>query len=129
MADTSQDTFTWSARAIDHEYCGSWDWTLKPDELADVLQFLENLQKLRWGEIEAQRTGGRERHKKHHFMDVHQLCQEARQRLESISTDAEVPEKLFRFRLTGKQRLWGHRRQGCFHILWFDRDHCVYPVD
>ncbi|MEP7350514.1 MAG: hypothetical protein ABI668_11285 [Sphingorhabdus sp.] len=71
-------------------------------------------------------TGGRDRHKMHHNMDVDILADEAQYRLIEIEKFADT---IFRFRLGSKKRLWGFRIVNKFEILWYDPGHEIYPTD
>jgi hypothetical protein len=116
----------WNFGLIDHSHEGSWDWKITSDESETFLKFLSDMQKLSWNEIRALTTG---KHKKNHDMPTESLCKEAKDRLGEIGLGDQ--ESLFRFRLSGKVRLWGLflGRRHEFHILWWDRDHEVYPTD
>lgn len=124
--------FKFSSSQIDLDVgpqCGcAWEWG--PGNLIwrDVLHYLNDFSGKTWAEIEAERTGGRNRHKKHHSMEVASLPKEARNRLGQHLGD-DAPDTLFRFRLSGTNRLWGIRDGAIFHILWFDADHQVYPTE
>ena len=87
---------------------------------------LESMSRLTWAEILAQTTGGRERHNKHHGQSVDSLCAEAQERWEHLErTEGE----LFRFRVGGKQRIWGVRHGAKFFVVWWDAEHKVYPTE
>lgn len=64
--------------------------------------------------------------KRDHACDVADLSSEAQKRLRE--RDLEDVGELLRFRFTGTQRLWGWRDRTYFFVLWWDPDHCVYPV-
>lgn len=36
--------------------------------------------------------------------------------------------KIYECRINGKMRLFGHRVKNTYHIIWFDRNHEVYPM-
>lgn len=111
---------------LDHDHHGSWDWDLTPDERDTFLRFMRDTQSSTWNELRSQTSGG---HKKHHDMATDDLAKEARERLGEIGLGDQ--ESLFRFRLTGKVRLWGafvgQRHE--IHVIWWDREHQVYPTD
>jgi hypothetical protein len=119
----------WNFSLMDRSYDGgSWDWDLSIEEHVQFLDFLHEMQKLTWKEIWAQTTGGRVAHRKHHDHDTDSLCAEARERLSDVKLGEQ--SKLFRFRLGGTIRVWGFFRNSDhqFYLLWWDRDHEVYPV-
>lgn len=92
-----------------------------------ILYNLNELSKLPWSEIYAQRTGGKERHKKHHDMSVELICDEAFKRWLDIGL--EEYDTAFRFRFSNKQRLWGYRVFKVFNIVWWDPNHMIYPTE
>lgn len=107
----------WQFRHVDLE--GPWGWALvKPCDVADVLSKLRDFEGMRWSEICHAK-------KQHHSCEVDTLCPRAKRRLLDLGLDDE--DALFRFRLTGTQRLWGVRRGAAFFILWWDPDHEVCP--
>lgn len=123
QADRPVFSFTFADRA----HSQSWSWA-DGDEANELVHFLCDISKSSWHEIAAQQTGGGQRHRKHHPMPFEQLCPEAQARLSELRHD-ELFEEIYRFRLAGKKRLWGFRDEATFHILWWDRDHAVYPLD
>ncbi|QQX83757.1 hypothetical protein JJQ59_15250 [Cupriavidus necator] len=111
---------------------GKWSWGQDRQWSAQdweniILPALEALQALTWGEIVAQRTGGNNRHKKHHDMDVGVIDDEALERW--IARGLEEYDTAFRFRLGNMPRLWGFRTAAKFNIVWWDPAHRIYPVD
>ncbi|PBC80100.1 hypothetical protein BX265_4936 [Streptomyces sp. TLI_235] len=53
------------------------------------------------------------------------LCKDALDRLTEIGRDDMT--KIQRLELTGLQRLYGFLDGHVFHIVWWDRQHEVYP--
>lgn len=128
---TSGSPFQWDASIMDTDVgkqpeC-DWTWDVAPEELQELLKFLGQCSERTWGELEADRTGQRERHKKHHEQDVSSLCSAARARLLSITDESH--DKLFRFRYGGTERLWGVRDRAKFYLIWLDLNHRVCPTD
>lgn len=127
--DIRQDLVQWTVCEMDYEYSGLWNWDLKGKEAHKVLGYLEGLSQKTWGQVEQERTGGKDRHRKHHPMQVSDLCKEAQKRLKERFQNDELPEELYRFRLAGEVRLWGIRSGRTFKIIWYDRKHRVYPTE
>lgn len=69
-----------------------------------------------WGEI---------RGDKHKFIPSENLCTEARRRLVDIAQDDA--DGLYELRLSGTERVWGHRIEDVCHLVWWDPDHTVCP--
>lgn len=115
----------WSIREADLcSGCSFSQWDCTGSRTLDLLGFLEEAGKKTWGEVLRETSGG---HRKHHSQSVKTIAREARERLKEIYGNA--PEELFRFRLSGKTRLWGIRRRDVFCLLWLDQEHRVYPVE
>lgn len=114
----------WTAREID-DVNGAKDgrrWDLKASETLELLKFLDELTGKTWGECENETANG---HKRHHDHAIKDLTPEAQDRLRHLD---ENEERIFRFRLKGKCRLWGFRSGDLFRVLWYDPEHAVYPV-
>lgn len=127
--DIRQNLVQWTVREMDHEYSGLWNWELKSNEAHEILGYLEELSQKTWGEVDQERTGNRDRHRKHHPMPVSRLSKEAQKRLKERFQNDELPEELYRFRLEGKVRLWGIRSGRTFKVIWLDRKHKVYDSE
>lgn len=110
---------TWTARDIDVDGFerSSVGWNLTPKAAGEILAFLERLSERTWGEWCSDQN-------MHHHQSVDSLDRPYRERIQ----EKEDCEKVFRFRLSGKSRLWGFRSGHEFRVLWFDPDHEVYPV-
>ena len=127
--DIRQNLVQWTVCEMDYEYSKPWNWDLKGKEAHKVLGYLEGLSQKTWGEVDQERTGNRDRHRKHHSTPVSRLSKKARDRLKERFKDEELPEELYRFRLEGEVRLWGIRSGRTFKLIWYDRDHQVYPTE
>ena len=120
---------TWTIDEADR--AGEWNSGTSRDWTEDCWQTilhpkLSEFEKLTWGEIDTFTTGGKERHKMHHDMEVSILADEAQYRLIEIEKYADI---IFRFRLGAKRRLWGYRILNKFEAIWYDPNHEIYPVD
>jgi hypothetical protein len=104
---------------------GRWGWrAISPAELEQVLQRIRSFESMTWAEIE-RKTGRSGSHC--HAMEPDRLCSEAQERLTKLRLD-EITE-LYSMRCDGAARIWGYRTGHVFHVLWWDRDHTVYPMD
>jgi hypothetical protein len=105
-------------------------WAFKPGLLAaDIFTFICEVSQSTWGEIENQETGTGRRKKRHHSYSVDGLCERARDRFGERHYDELFDPEVVRFRLDGKQRLWGVREGAVFHVIWWDPEHKVCPTD
>ena len=63
--------------------------------------------------------------KRNHLNRVEGFSPKAQKRLRELGRDEFL--ELHSIRLTGTGRLYGVLRGGVFYIIWWDRDHLVYP--
>ena len=73
-----------------------------------------------WGEITGLRGSS------NHPLPFDKIASAAQRRLKEIGRD-DI-DLLFQLNIQGKERVWGVRLEGIFHLLWWDPDHTVYPV-
>lgn len=69
-------------------------------------------------------SGGKKRARNHDH-EVPELGKAAQNRIKQLP---EAEERIFRFRLSNKTRLWGFRSGDLFRVLWYGPKHKVYPV-
>jgi len=118
---------TYCVTRKDHE--GTWSW-MEPrawtaaEWQQEIEPSMTNFSRLTWGEIDALASGSG--HKMHHSHETKQLVQEAKQRW--VSLGLEEFDTVFRFRMSGTKRAWGYVVQGHFHLVWWDRNHSIFPV-
>ncbi len=113
---------------------GIWSWGQQrqwsdDDWRKTIYCNLINFEKLTWSEIYDQKTGGKKQsiRKKHHDMNICDICKEAQSRWNEIGLDDH--EMIFRFRLGNLPRLWGYRIYTKFFIIWWDKFHRICPTD
>lgn len=93
----------------------------------ELVSFLCEMNRLTWNEIRAQMAGG---HKKHHDHPIDRLNARVRTALSRRPDLEEILDSdLFRFRLSGRKRLWGFVQEQTFYVLWWDPLHRVYPTE
>ncbi len=110
---------------------GEWSWgsrsCLVDDWDVKLHPFLLEYEKKTWNQISAECTGKKKRRPKHIDYTTTSICKEARDRL--VELEFDDVDRIFRFRLSGKERLYGINRLHIFMVLWWDPEHNVYPVD
>ncbi len=118
---------SWCARSSDCE--GEWSWGEQrqwndSEWTDDILMSMNHLEGLDWKEIQSMSsdTG----HLMHHDHDILDLCDDAVQRWVELELDQF--ETVFRFRLGNKKRAWGIEKGGHFYLIWWERNHRIYPV-
>jgi len=119
----------WCCKQADLD--GKWSWGQErqwseQDWNTIIQPNLEMFSGLTWADIFAQQTGTKERHNKHHEMEISEIITEAINRWEEIELDQY--DTIFRFRLSGKKRLWGYRITHTFKLVWWDPTHQIYPT-
>lgn len=62
-----------------------------------------------------------------HEIPKDQICNEAQKRLAAIGQD-DV-DVLFSLRIGKRPRVWGIRDRNVMRIIWWDRNHTVYPMN
>jgi hypothetical protein len=106
---------------VDTAYGGEWGWTMEDAER--ILDFLRTVSQSKWHELMAMTAG---RHKRHHWQPVKSLDDPAKDRLAQLHWDMD---DIFRFRSSGKERLWGFIDGDLFYPIWWDPNHRVYPTE
>jgi hypothetical protein len=103
-------------------------WAFNPtgDEAVELLEFLRQMGRSTWRDIEEQRVDGRQ---KHHFQDAESFDAPARRDFKRSKLGERFGEEMFRFRLGSKKRLWGFRKDPTFHVIWWDPKHKVCPTE
>lgn len=118
---------TWCARIADLE--GQWSWGemrgwTEAEWGSDISNGLNNLENLDWSEI--QNMNSDTGHLMHHDHDVTTLRDEAVSRWFELEYDQF--DTIFRFRLGNLRRAWGLEVQGHFYLIWYERNHLIYPT-
>lgn len=96
---------------------------------AEVLDFMCQITGSTWTQVYAQMYSPKNKpsRPKHHYQGVETLVVQAQDRIVAAGLE-EIVDDVFRFRLASKKRLWGFVRDGVFHVLWWDREHKLYPL-
>ena len=101
-----------------------------PDQATEIFNFLCEMGRRSWAEIESDLTGTRNRHRKHHDQPIESLtCAEAKNTISEQALDDTFGDSIFRFRVKGDKRLWGFRNDNTFHVIFWDPDHVLYETD
>ena len=116
---------TWCASIADTDGAWSWreerQWT--DNEFTNhISKTLNSLAQSTWHDIHQMRSGGLS---SHHEQELSTIVNEAQDRWMQLDIQSDMT---FRFRLTGKQRAWGVREGPHFKLVWYDRNHSIYPV-
>jgi hypothetical protein len=103
-------------------------WVFKPDgeDASELFEFMCQMAELTWREIEGQRSGA---HRKHHDQPIASIAPKARGYIAKQKLDETFGDTIFRFRLSGKKRLWGFRDGHVFYVVWWDAKHRVCPTE
>ncbi|WP_306204112.1 hypothetical protein [Actinoplanes sp. RD1] len=128
LPEAGEHGLLFSFRYADHGYQGKWAWP-QATAAEEVLNFFCHVGASTWHEVRAQLFSSRSgSHRKHHDQRVDSLCPEARQRIAMLNHRQMFGDRIFRFRVGGRKRLWGFVKGGVFYVLWWDPEHQVYPT-
>jgi hypothetical protein len=118
----------WQMPFSDRE--GKWKWHEARDwndkENQEIISFLNEYKNKTWNEIEREICNSKHQ-QKHKEQPTSTLCQDARKRWKKLDT-ISIFDTSFRFRLTGKKRIWGIRIEHEFFIVWYERHHKICPI-
>lgn len=103
---------------MDHD--GPWHWSAISDsKWREIIQKLAVWEKKTWVQVLSEDPSTQ------HPVAIAKLIKPARTRLQELKLDDL--DELFRFRLTGRERLWGVRLDNVFYSLWWDPKHEICP--
>jgi hypothetical protein len=122
-------TPTFSFRHSDRGTTATWKFAPEGEHASELVQFMCEMSRLTWAEIERQQTGGKDRHRKHHSQEISTLAPDAQRDIARTKLDEIFGDAMFRFRLSGERRLWGFRTGRIFHAVWWDPEHDVYKTE
>ncbi len=102
------------------EMCEPYGWhELDSDSIARVRERLAAFESMTWREI---LLDGK---KRHHNVNIRDLCKPAQDRLTELGLDDL--DRLLSLGLTGSERIWGILASGVMNLLWWDPDHRICP--
>lgn len=119
---------TWCARISDQD--GEWSWSESRDWTGkewsnEIMKPLNSMEGQEW--LELQNMSSDTGHLMHHDHEVADLCREAQDRW--IELNYEEFDTVFRFRTGNLKRAWGIEQMGHFYLIWYERNHNIYPTD
>lgn len=113
--NSDDPTVIWGFSFVD--LGGPWGWSkIEPNVLTHVLEFFHQLEALRPNEVFGSR---------HKRVEPEALSPEANKRLAEIELDDL--DCLWELRVSGLERIWGHRDGHVFYPIWWDPFHQVCP--
>lgn len=123
---------TWCDSESDREGRWAWgetrDWS--PNEWEDqIYPTMKSMESQTWNQIINEMKTKARRGKSvpyHHQQELDTLIKEAQDRWISLGLDQY--DTLFRFRLGSTRRAWGIRLGSHFFLVWYERNHKIYPV-
>ncbi|MEV0356617.1 hypothetical protein AB0H71_11190 [Nocardia sp. NPDC050697] len=85
------------------------------------------MSKLDWREVKALTTHSKGGSRPlHHSQSVSSICADAQRRLSDLEI---VVDEVFRLWHGNLPRLWGYLSGAVFNIVWWDRNHRIYPTE
>lgn len=103
-----------------------WKFKPSPQEAKKIVEFLCEIAGSTWRQIENMTSNGR---RMHHGQELKKVTPKARRDAERQELGETFGDEIFRFRLGSKRRLWGFRKKGTFHVVWWDPEHEAYPTE
>lgn len=126
----------WSLDKVDKE--GNWSWGPRGWEThvwdKKIEPFFREYEKKLWKTILTETTYNKKmgrNHQKHIYYSLIDLLQknpEVYERLEELELEDCGDGKIFRFRVTGKIRLYGFLFGPIFGFVWYDPIHMIWPI-
>ena len=110
----------WKFRSLDLDFPWGFSKQGAKDDFNKVVKKLKNFEHLTWAEIDKNK-------KWNHSILISKMSQPARKRLEELKIDAGDQETLYQLRIAQKERIYGIREHGEFHIIWWDPEHKANP--
>ena len=116
--DHNVEKVAWRTGWMDHG--GPWDWSnVEKEKFVEILQKLGHWEQKTWAQIMAEDPTNQ------HDVEVPAMIKDAQDRL--VEKNLDDYDSLFRFRFSGRERLWGVRAENIFYLLWWDPEHEVCP--
>lgn len=106
---------SWQFSKADMEY-KRWS-VANAEDIEEILKKLQGLESQTWGEIRQQDNGC-------HTVQCNKFITEAKKRMAELKL---TYEEMFSIRIDGKKRLYGVIEDGVFLMIWYDREHEIYP--
>ena len=117
---TSGETLSWGVSMLDRH--GPFGHAISADDVAEILDFLKQIEKQTWNEVlKNRRDGG------NHEVEVRLIQKAAQKRLKD--RDLDDIDTLISLRMGAKKRIWGVRQGAVFRLLWWDPKHQVFPTE
>ncbi|MDH2424707.1 hypothetical protein [Sphaerisporangium sp. TRM90804] len=118
-AETSPERICWRFCHVDHD--GPWGFgKMDATTLRELLDKLMQFESMKVNEV----FSNGEEPGKHYEVDRIPNAA-ARERLEELRLSDMT--KISRLRLGGKVRLYGFMEGNCFHVVWWDPEHQIWP--
>jgi len=116
----NSEQVAWRFGWIDRDEACRWSFeSVAADKLAEIIKKLGDWEGKTWAQILT------EDKKAQHDVALESLIPDAQAQLQKMKLDDF--DALFRFRFSGKERLWGVRIDNIFYLLWWDPEHEVCP--
>jgi hypothetical protein len=112
---------SWALSRCDLDGC-TWSWKqVTGDDMLQIVRRLREYETRPWKEILQDKSNG--------SIEVthDNIAAEAKQRL--IDQKLEQYDTIWKLRIEKSARVWGVRVGATFHILWWDPEHTVYPMN
>ena len=93
-------------------------------DFKEIFEKLKEYESMKWEEI-MKASGGKKTGNNNHFVSIDGIIKEVKDYLNEIRSDDF--DELFSLRLNGRKRLYGILNDKVFKIVFYDRNHVIYP--
>ena len=113
---------SWAFSRLDLDGC-RWSWgQVDRETLLQILDRLKGHETLKWKELLLEKSNG--------SIDIshERLAAEAKARFEHLKLHERF-DAIWKLRVDGPGRVWGVRIGATLHLVWWDPEHSVYPMN
>lgn len=126
--------FTWTFDECDRE--GDWAWGEPRDWTEDeykktITPPIKSRQHNTWEQVHSETYNGKHGRRLPLYREnfsLENLDREAQDRWMENELREQYPEPA-RFRIGTNRRVWGFRYMHCYYIVWYERQHNIYPLN
>jgi hypothetical protein len=90
------------------------------DPFIEIAHHMRSFEGRTWAQIESRADHD-------HAVSCDKMVRKAQNRLKEIKLDDN--SELWRFRFSGKRRIWGIRQRNLFKVIWSDPEHLICPSE
>lgn len=120
-------TPSWAFSRLDMSGC-QWSWEhLDRETLMQVIDRLKAHESTPWKQVLQEKDGNGRRINGSIEVTHPKIDPDAKARLTTLGLGDF--DAIYKFRVDGPGRVWGVRKDSVLHIVWWDPEHKVYPLE